>query len=74
VSMIDDLKEQEGVHDICRLRTCGDRAALIGLQQLRKTRGLAQMGLNIAKSGVVDNMAGATGLEPRDLLRDRQVF
>jgi hypothetical protein len=29
--MIDDLKEQEGVHDICGLGSCGDRAALIGV-------------------------------------------
>jgi hypothetical protein len=28
--MIDDLKEQEGVHGICGLGTCRDRAALIG--------------------------------------------
>jgi len=28
--IIDDLKEQEGVHGICGLGTCRDRAALIG--------------------------------------------
>jgi hypothetical protein len=28
--MIDDLKEQEGVHGICGLGTCGDRTVLIG--------------------------------------------
>jgi hypothetical protein len=28
--MIDDLKEQEGVHGICNLGTCRDRVALIG--------------------------------------------
>jgi hypothetical protein len=28
--MIDDLKEQEGVHGICGFGTCRDRAALIG--------------------------------------------
>jgi hypothetical protein len=28
--MIDDLKEQEGVHGICGLGTCRDRAASIG--------------------------------------------
>jgi hypothetical protein len=28
--MIDDLEEQEGVHGICGLGTCRDRAALIG--------------------------------------------
>ena len=40
--MIDDLKEQKGVHGICGLGTCCDSAALIGFTTTysRTTRGL----------------------------------